>query len=101
MKESEKILEQARSEENDFKALNLHTKALREARLERFEDYIPALLENGCIIIPFNGQKVVIDTQIESIGILDYFPKANKVCKRQGNEWIKPGLKYIVETLLK
>ena len=88
----------------DFIRYRIWVKTLRNTYLSvrfRFEVYIPALIEKGCIIVPFNGQKVVIDTQTESMGILDYFPKANKICKRKNNAWITPGLRYIVENILK
>jgi hypothetical protein len=83
--ESKKIEFQAACEESDYKALSLHTKSIRQARLERFEDYI----------IPFNGQKVVIDTQTDTFGIIDYFPKANKLLIRKTNDWKTQGLKWL------
>lgn len=100
MKLSEILTKQAQEEENDFKSFALHTKALREARLERFDDYIVLLEQKGCIIIPFNGSKVVIDTQTD-YGVIDYFPKANKLLIRKDNKWIQPGLKWIVNNLIK
>ena len=99
MKLSEIITKQAQEEDNDFKSFSLHTKALREARLERFDDYILQLEQKGCIIIPFNGSKVVIDTQTKH-GVIDYFPKANKLLIRKDNKWIQPGLKWIITNLI-
>lgn len=99
MKLSENYKKQAQKEENDFKSLSLHTKSLREARLEKFDDYIIPLEQKGYIIIPFNGSKVVIDTQT-NYGIIDYFPKANKLLIRKNNNWIQPGLKWIVTNLI-
>jgi hypothetical protein len=93
--ESKKIEFQAACEESDYKALSLHTKSIRQARLERFEDYIVPLEKKNCIVIPFNGQKVVIDTQTDTFGIIDYFPKANKLLIRKTNDWKTQGLKWL------
>ena len=102
MKKSEEFEEQASHEDNDFKALHLHTKAIREARLERFEElHIKEQLEKkNCIVVPFDGKKIVIDTQTKKWGILDYYPKANRVLIRKDNHWESMGLKWIVTNLL-
>jgi len=77
-------------------------KSMREARLERFEDgYTEKLESKNCKVIPFNGSKVVIDTQTSKYGILDYFPKANKILIRKDNKWITQGLPWINDTILK
>ena len=49
-----------------------------------------------------NNHKFTIDTdaQEEKFGVIDYFPKANKVLIRKDNKWIKPGLKWIITNLL-
>jgi len=98
---SEDLLQQSQQEENDFKALALSTKSLREARLERFEEnnYVQLLKESNCIVIPFDGRKIIIDTQTEEYGILDYFPKANKILIRKTNTWKAQGLKWMFNNL--
>lgn len=102
MKESEKYRQLAQESESDFRALALHTKALREARLERFEDGYKELLEaKQCIVIPFNGSKIVIDTQTNKYGILDYFPKANKILIRNKSQWKNAGLRWLHDNILK
>lgn len=99
---SDKLRIQAQQEENDFVYMAKMNKSIREARLERFEDgYTEKLEFNNCIVIPFNGSKVVIDTQTEKYGIIDYYPKANKVLIRKENKWITQGLRWINDTLLK
>lgn len=100
MEKSEKLLQKARKCESDFKSLSLLNKSMREARLERFEDYQLKLEQAKCIIVPFNGQKVVIDTQLDKFGIIDYFPKANKVLIRKNNIWKTQGLKWLITNLL-
>jgi hypothetical protein len=75
--------EQTSQEQNDSDGTS-HRKTLREARLEKFEeDYILKLEEMNYLVIPFDGSKLVIDTQTEEYGVIDYFPKANKVLKRR------------------
>jgi len=102
MKKSEELKIDAQKEENDFAYMAKKNKSMRESRLERFEDgYAEKLEFNNCIVIPFNGSKVVIDTQTEKIGIVDYYPKANKILIRKSNKWITQGLRWINDTLLK
>lgn len=99
---SDELKNEAQKEENDFAYMAKMNKSMREARLERFEDgYAEKLEANNCIVIPFNGSKVVIDTQTEKFGIVDYYPKANKVLVRKLNEWKTQGLRWINDTLLK
>ena len=101
MSKSEELEKQAQAEENDLKALGIYNKALREKRLERFETYLEQLEKAGYEMLE-NNHKYTIDTDTQEIkfGIIDYFPKANKVLIRKDNRWIKPGLKWIVDNLL-
>ena len=102
MKKSEILAAEANEQESDFKFMALKNKSMREARLERFEDgYTEKLEANNCIVIPFNGSKVVIDTQTEKYGIVDYYPKANKILIRKENKWITQGLRWINDMFLK
>ena len=102
MKKSEELKQEAQQEESDFAYMAKMNKSMREARLERFEDgYTEKLEINNCIVIPFNGSKIVIDTQTEKFGIVDYYPKANKILIRKDNKWITHGLRWINESLLK
>lgn len=91
----------ADAEENDLKAMGMYNKSLREKRLERFEDYLLPLERQGYEIVE-NNHKYTIDTDAQSVmyGIVDYFPKANKLLIRKENKWIKPGLKWIMDNLL-
>ncbi len=101
MKKSEELRKASQQEDNDFKAMQLLNKSLRENRLERFQDYIIPLQQKGYDIVEDNF-KYTIDTDTQSImyGIIDYFPKANKLLIRQQNKWIKPGLVWINKNLL-
>lgn len=104
MKESEKITTQANQEENDLKALGLYTKAMREERMERFQEhFVPRLKEKL-------GDKFWQTDQYSygfywKIGECEYtftfYPKANRLLLHQSNKWIKPGLGWIVKNILK
>lgn len=96
MKQSEELLQLARKEENDLKSMGMYIKALRASRSEKFEDgwLLPLSDRYKVDKIDF---KYTITT--ESFGILDYFPKANKLLIRKDNKWIKPGLKWMINNL--
>jgi len=99
MKKSEDLHQQANKEDNDLKALGLYNKSLREGRMERFEQsFLPVLLKKGYEVAKDN-YKYTIDTYDE-FGILDFFPKANKLLIRKDNSWKKPGLQWIIKNLL-
>lgn len=82
-------------EDNDFKAFGLGKKAIRQDRLERFEKtYREKLESKGCYVGPFENSKIVIDTGGE-YGILDLYPKANRVCMRKTNTWYSGALNFL------
>ena len=47
--------------------------------------------------MPIQG-KIEINT--DEFGIVDFFPKANKVLRRNINKWVHPGLKWIKDNLI-
>lgn len=99
MKKSEEFHKQANEEDNDLKALGLYTKSLREGRLENFQQvYLPLLLKKGYEVAEDN-HKYTIDTY-DKYGILDFFPKKNSLLIRKQNSWKRPGLQWIIKTLL-
>jgi hypothetical protein len=99
MKKSQELYKQANEEDNDLKALGLYTKSLREGRLENFkQSYLPLLLKKDYEVAEYNN-KYTIDTYSE-FGVLDFFPKANKILIRKDNKWIKPGLQWIIKNLI-
>jgi len=99
MKNSEILKQQADEEENDLKALGVYTKVLREERYERFENYKEKLLQKGYNLTEYeaNGKITIENTPF---GIVDYFPKANKILIRRSNDWKTMGLKWIITNLL-
>jgi hypothetical protein len=96
MKQSEELLQLAREEENDLKSMGMYIKALRASRSEKFEDGWLLPLSNK-YEIKHENYKYSITTQ--DYGIIDFFPKANKLLIRKDNNWIKPGLKWIINNL--
>ena len=97
MKQSEVLLSASQNEDNDIKAFALQCKALREARSEKFiEDWLPLLSKRYPIELRNNGSYSITT---ERFGIIDYFPKANKLLIRKEGAWVKPGLRWIVKYL--
>lgn len=97
-KRSELLSEQAAEEDNDFKALALHTQSIRESRLERFEEkLLPLLQEKFQVYERKNGSYTIDETKF---GAIDYFPKANKLLIRKSNKWKTAGMKWMRENLL-
>jgi hypothetical protein len=98
MKNSEELMSLASKEDNDIISFALQCKALREKRSEKFlEDWLPLLKIR--YPVEFNNHKYSITTQ--KFGIIDYFPKANSLLIRKDNEWEKPGLKWMINHLMK
>ena len=99
MKKSEELRQQAQAEDNDLKAMGIYTKVLREERAERFENYKDKLLAEGFNLTEHEAQgKITIEPT--NYGIVDYYPKANKILIRKYNKWITGGLRWIRSTLL-
>jgi hypothetical protein len=97
MKKSEELRLISSQEDNDIKAFGLLTKALRESRSEKFVDgwLEPLSMRYD---VKEDNHKYTITTQ--DYGVLDYFPKANKLLIRKENKWVKPGLKWIINNLM-
>ena len=99
MKKSEHLRCEAQAEENDLKTLGLYTKVLREERSERFENYKDKLLAEGFNLTEHEAQgKITIEPT--NYGIVDYYPKANKILIRELNDWKTGGLRWIRSKLL-
>jgi hypothetical protein len=95
---SDRIKKELSEEENDFKAFGLHCKLIREERSDKFEDsYLPKLKDSFKVAFDANMGKYSISTDD---GIVDFYPKANKLLIRKSNKWVKPGLKWLLTNLL-
>lgn len=96
-KKSELIMEEAQKEDNDLKYMGMANKALRESRSEKFEDEWLPKIEKLYQVEKRNNGSYSIHTGL--FGIIDYYPKANKLLIRTQNEWEKPGLKWLITNL--
>lgn len=82
-----------------FRAQVEAVKEIREERAERFANWLPKLQDSDKVIsITEDKYKFIINTN--DYGIIDFFPKGNKVLIRNLNKWIKPGLQWIISKLL-
>ena len=98
MKESEKLKIEAGKEDNDNIAFGILGKAIREERSENFEDkWLKRMQIQTDIVLRIRG----CYTFTSKYGIIDFYPKANKLLIREKNQWKKPGLKFIVSNILK
>jgi len=97
----EKLEEELAGEENDLKALAIYKKILREKRTLKWENWKREIISSDLVLeydeFPSQGK---ISFLIEKYNWVDYYPKANKVLIRQKNDWIKPGLKWLINNLL-
>lgn len=85
--------------DNDFKALALHKQIIREKNSDRAQKYIDALAKAGYPVTFFEdkGKVMIEETQF---GIVDYYPKANKILIRKQSKWISAGAHWIIKNLL-
>lgn len=93
---SESLMQRAREEDNDLKVIGLMTKALREKRLEKFKDMFLEQLSTDNYTVEYMERVhrfTILDTPF---GIIDFYPKANKILIRKDNDWKKPGLKWLI-----
>jgi len=98
MTKSEELTLASQQEDNDIKSFALACKALRESRSEKFiEDYLPLLNKTYPVELRTNGSYTITS---QKYGIIDYFPKVNKILIRKTNTWVKPGLKWLLSNLL-
>ncbi len=100
MKQSKKLELQASQEENDIKAFAIHHKALREKRVERSAFYIQKLNAAGYTTTQYLDQGKIMISPTE-FGIVDYYPRANKILIRKQNKWLRAGVNWILKNLLK
>ena len=83
-------------EDNDLKAMGIGRDLIRVERKERFEDHFLLELEKQFKVTQDNvlGR---YSFQTNDYGVIDFYPKANKVLIRKLNKWIKPGLKWMIK----
>lgn len=100
MKKSETIRKLYDEEENDLIALGIGKTLIREERIERFEDnWLPKIKEVLGTEIKYDEQFHKYTFKMQTLGTVDFYPKANKMLIRNQNKWKKPALKYIIKLL--
>lgn len=95
MKNTEKLREQLAEEENDLIALGIGKKLIREERSERFEEAWLNKLQGKCNV-KHDTQMGRYTFELGGYGVMDFYPKANKLLIRKLNKWKKPALKWII-----
>ena len=105
MKESEKIQQEIDNlkDEDDpegFKMLNLSKKLTRAKRAEKAEAFKERLIAKGFEVTTGHAAGC-ITIRPTDFGILDFYPKANKVLIRTSNKWITDGKQWLTIKLLK
>ena len=101
MKKSEQLTLDAQNEDNDFKALSLQTKALREKRLERWDDNWKSkiIASDKVKLYEEFPQQGKVTLHLQNSSIVDYYPKSNKLLIRKDNEWKTAGLNKLIKML--
>lgn len=98
MNKIENLREQLSSEDNDLKALGIGKQLIREVRSVRFEDeWLPKMQRK--VVVRTDKQAGRYTFEFGGYGVMDFYPKANKLLFRQLNKWKKPALKWIIAEL--
>jgi hypothetical protein len=96
MKKSEQLRVEAGSIESDIKYLGAANKIMREERIERFEEeWLPLLKEKATVHYSELLNRYWIENK--KMGVIDFYPKANKILIRKENRWVKPGLQWLIK----
>jgi len=96
-KRTEKLRIEAEQTDNDLAALGKYTKVLRAERKEKFEEIWLEKLQKQTEVTKRDNGSYTFDSKY---GVIDFFPKANKLLIRKQNKWKKPALKFIVHNIL-
>jgi hypothetical protein len=82
-------------EENDLKALGIGKQLIREERNERFEETWLPKLQTKCSV-KHDAQMGRYTFELNGFGLIDFYPKANKLLIRKLNKWKQPALKWLI-----
>lgn len=96
MTKTEELRNELLSEENDFKSLGIGKRLIREERMERFEDKWLPKLQAKCNV-RHDAQMGRYTFELNGFGVMDFYPKSNKLLIRQLNKWQKPALKWLID----
>ena len=94
---SEGIRKELDQEDNDLKAMGLMSKLLKSERHDRFTDKWQAFFVGRLAAVQQkSGAWRIIHSKY---GKVDYWPGPNKAHVHSKNWWIKPGLKWILNSI--
>jgi len=99
MLKSEILKREAEQEDNDFRALNLYKKSMREDRIEKFEDKWLSKFEDK-YEIQFNQMQQCYIITTEEYGVLHFYPKANRLQFQGSKNWYSTALRWMISKLL-
>ena len=96
MNKKKQLYQQLREEDNDLKALGISTKIIREERVQKFEDVWLSKLQEKCNVRhdPTSNRYTF---ELNGYGVMDFYPKANKLLIRKLNKWQQPGLQWLIK----
>jgi hypothetical protein len=98
MNKIQELQNQLSTEENDLKALGIQKKLTREIKNDKFLDHwLPQIQAKTKVIIDPKMDKYTL--QLEKHGIVDYFPKSNRLLIRKTNKWKDKGIVLLINEL--
>jgi hypothetical protein len=98
MTKKEDLIHQLNTEDNDIKALGIVRKLNRETKNERFLDYwLPKIKQIVDVTVDPKMDKYTMT--LSKHGIVDFFPKSNRLLIRKTNTWKNQGLVMLIDEL--
>jgi len=97
-KKIDELTEKLSHEDNDLKAMGIIRKITREKRNDNFLDkWLPRIEAKCTVTVDPNMGKYTI--QPTPKGIIDYYPKSNRLLIRTSNTWKDGGLAILINLL--
>lgn len=84
---------------SEYELLNIEIKKSRERRFKKFDKYKDKLISAGYTVTFFEKQSK-FSIEPSGFGVMDYYPKANRLLFRKDNRWISDGMNWIYANLL-
>lgn len=73
--------------------------SLTSKRIQKFINLSLELEHYDYVVTDYDGKKFIIDT-CTKLGIIDYYPKSDKILRRKDNVWFEHGLKWIKDNIM-
>ena len=98
MSKIKELQDQLDTEDNDLKALGIAKKLSREVKNEKFTTkWLPLIQEKVKVQIDEKMDKYTMT--LMNHGVIDYFPKSNRLLVRSKNQWYNRGLGFLINEL--